>query len=62
MSDSALEEKVENMNVDEREPVEKKGSKDGRKTKKKDEQSVFPLEVHVNQKFSYPHVPFCVLE
>lgn len=58
MSGSGLEEKVENMNLDERKAVEKKGCKHGQKTKKKDEQSVFPLEVHVIQKMLLPSRAF----
>ena len=45
MSDSGLEEKVKNMNVDEKEAVVKKKDKDSQKMKKKDEHSTFPLEV-----------------
>ena len=45
MSASGLEEKVENMNVDEKVAVDKKKGKDIQKTKKKDVHSSFPLEV-----------------
>lgn len=49
MSDTGLEQKVENMNVDEKEPKDQKGGKDREKVKggkkKKDDHSSFPLEV-----------------
>lgn len=49
MSETGLEEKVENMNVEEKEPKAQKGAKGGDKSKgekkKKEDPSEFPLEV-----------------
>ena len=49
MSNTGLEEKVENMNVDEKEPKHQKEGKGGEKAKgekkKKEDHSGFPLEV-----------------
>ena len=42
MSETGLEEKVENMNVEEKEPIARKG---GEKKKKEDPSCGFPLEV-----------------
>lgn len=43
MSETGLEEKVENMNVEEKEPKRQKAK--GEKKKKEDTSSGFPLEV-----------------
>lgn len=49
MSNTGLEEKVESMNVDEKEAKNQKGGRGGEKAKgekkKKDDHSSFPLEV-----------------
>ena len=49
MSETGLEEKVENMNVEEKEPKSQEGGKGGEKAKgekkKKENPSAFPLEV-----------------
>lgn len=47
MSETGLEEKVENMNVEEKEPIARKGGEKakGEKKKKEDGSCGFPLEV-----------------
>lgn len=50
MSETGLEEKVENMNVEEKEPETQKGREKakGEKKKKEDTSSGFPLEVSIS--------------
>lgn len=59
MSETGLEEKVENMNVEEKEPKAQKKAKGGDKSKgekkKKEDPSEFPLEVS-----SFMRVSVCV--